>query len=514
MRHGDGQIYVLEDNLRVPSGVSYVLENRDLMKRTFPRVFEGLRVRPVDDYPSNLLEMLESIAPPAAAEKPTVVLLTPGIYNSAYFEHSFLAQQMGVQLVEGRDLAVQDGIVWMRTTKGLRKVDVIYRRIDDDFLDPLAFRPDSLLGVPGLMDAYRAGNVALANAPGNGVADDKVVYAYVPEMIRYYEGEDPILPNVPTFLCWRDQDRQHVLQNLDKLVVKAANEAGGYGMLVGPHSTAQQREEFAAKIEANPRNYIAQPTLALSRVPTLVDDHLEGRHVDLRPYILYGKEINVLPGGLTRVALRKGLAGGEFVAGRRQQRHLGAGAGARRRSMNGEPLLSRVADSVYWMARYIERAENVARFIGVNLHLQLDLPLEPAQQWQPLIDTSGDADGVQGAVRRGQPGQRHQVSDLGHRESQLHLLLPARGPGKCALRARNHFVGDVGAGQQHVPADPVPAGDAGTRMAARGFARHPPGLPSVPGHYRRHHEPQRGVAFHPPRAGSWSAPTRPRAFWT
>jgi len=306
VRHGDGEIYVLEDNLRVPSGVSYVLENRDLMKRTFPQVFEGLRIRPVDQYPSRLLETLESIAPPGAPEKPTVVLLTPGMHNSAYFEHSFLAQKMGVQLVQGGDLAVQDGRVWMRTTKGLRQVDVIYRRIDDDFLDPLAFRPDSLLGVPGLVEAYRAGKVALANAPGNGVADDKVVYAYVPKMIRYYEGQDPILPNVPTFLCWQDEDRKHVLENLDKLVVKSANEAGGYGMLVGPHSTAAQREEFARKIEAQPRNYIAQPTLALSRVPTLVGDRVEGRHVDLRPYILYGKEIDVLPGGLTRVALRKG----------------------------------------------------------------------------------------------------------------------------------------------------------------------------------------------------------------
>jgi len=306
VRHSDGQIYVLEDNLRVPSGVSYVLENRDLMKRTFPQVFEGLRVRPVDDYPSKLLETLSSIAPPGSTDHPTVVLLTPGIYNSAYFEHSFLAQKMGIQLVEGRDLVVQDQIVWMRTTKGLRKVDVIYRRIDDDFLDPKTFRADSILGVPGLVEAYRAGHVSLANAPGNGVADDKVVYAYVPDMIRYYEREEPILQNVPTFLCWRAQDRQHVLQNLDKLVVKAANESGGYGMLVGPHSTAEQRAEFHDKITADPRNYIAQPTLALSRVPTLIDNHLEGRHVDLRPYILYGKEINVLPGGLTRVALRKG----------------------------------------------------------------------------------------------------------------------------------------------------------------------------------------------------------------
>jgi uncharacterized circularly permuted ATP-grasp superfamily protein len=306
VRHGDGQIYVLEDNLRVPSGVSYVLENRDLMKRTFPQVFEGLRIRPVDEYPSHLLETLESLAPATNNGKPLVVLLTPGMYNSAYFEHSFLAQKMGIPLVQGSDLVVEKGAVWMRTTMGLRRVDVIYRRIDDDFLDPLAFREDSLLGVPGILEAYRAGNVALANAPGNGVADDKVVYAYVPDMIKYYLGEDPILPNVPTYLCWRDADRQHVLQNLDKLVVKAANEAGGYGMLVGPHSTVEQREDFARRIEAHPRNYIAQPTLALSRVPTLIGDCLEGRHVDLRPYVLYGKEIRVIPGGLTRVALRKG----------------------------------------------------------------------------------------------------------------------------------------------------------------------------------------------------------------
>jgi uncharacterized circularly permuted ATP-grasp superfamily protein len=307
VRGGDGQIYVLEDNLRVPSGASYMLENRDLMKRTFPQVFEGLQVRPVIDYPSMLLQTLESIAPADVTAKPVVVLLTPGMYNSAYFEHSYLAQKMGIPLVEGRDLAVEDDTVWMRTTKGLRRVHVIYRRIDDDFLDPEAFRPDSMLGVPGLVRAYRAGRVALANAPGNGVADDKVMYAYVPDMIRYYEGEEPILPNVPTFLCWRDTDRQHVLQNLDTLVVKAANEAGGYGMLIGPHASNAEREAFAEKIKANPRNYIAQPTLALSRMPTLAGDRLEGRHVDLRPYILYGADgIRVVPGGLTRVALRKG----------------------------------------------------------------------------------------------------------------------------------------------------------------------------------------------------------------
>jgi uncharacterized circularly permuted ATP-grasp superfamily protein len=305
VRDRDGEYYVLEDNLRVPSGVSYVLENREVMKRIFPQVFEGLPVRPVNDYPGRLLEMLESLAP-GSARAPSVVVLTPGVFNSAYFEHSFLAQQMGVRLVEGSDLVVSSKGVFMRTTKGLERVDVIYRRIDDDFLDPEVFRPDSLLGVPGLLQAYRAGKVALANAPGNGVADDKVVYAYVPEIIRYYEGEEPILPNVPTYLCWRDDDRRYVLEHLAELVVKSANEAGGYGMLVGPHSTKEQQEEFAAKILAQPRNYIAQPTLGLSRVPTIVDDHFEGRHVDLRPYVLCGKEIYVLPGGLTRVALRKG----------------------------------------------------------------------------------------------------------------------------------------------------------------------------------------------------------------
>ncbi len=305
VRDRDGQYYVLEDNLRVPSGVSYVLENREVLKRIFPKVFEGLSVRPVNEYPSRLLEMLESIAP-ARATSPNVVVLTPGIYNSAYFEHSFLAQQMGVQLVEGRDLVVTPTGVFMRTTKGLERVDVIYRRIDDDFLDPEAFRADSLLGVPGLMAAYKAGLVSLANAPGNGIADDKVVYAYVPDVIRYYEGEEPILPNVPTYLCWRDDDRSYVLDHLSELVVKSANESGGYGMLVGPHSTEAQRAEFAAKIKAQPRNYIAQPTLALSRVPTIVDDHFEGRHVDLRPYVLCGRDIYVLPGGLTRVAMRKG----------------------------------------------------------------------------------------------------------------------------------------------------------------------------------------------------------------
>ncbi|HVN85559.1 MAG TPA: circularly permuted type 2 ATP-grasp protein [Candidatus Binatia bacterium] len=305
VRDRDGQIYVLEDNLRCPSGVSYVLENRHVMKRTFPEVFEASHVLPVDDYASRLLDMLQYVAPPAGSS-PTVAVLTPGIYNSAYFEHSFLAQQMGVELIEGRDLMVADGWVCARTTRGLQRVDVIYRRIDDDSLDPLAFKPDSVLGVPGIMDVYRAGRVALVNAPGTGIADDKVIYAYVPKIVRYYEGEEPILANVPTYVCWDVRDRQYVLEHLDQVVVKAANESGGYGMLVGPHSTAAEREEFARRINAHPRNYIAQPTLGLSRAPVLIDDHCEGRHVDLRPYVLYGRDIYVLPGGLTRVALKKG----------------------------------------------------------------------------------------------------------------------------------------------------------------------------------------------------------------
>lgn len=305
VRDKDGQWYVLEDNLRCPSGISYVLENRRVMKSSFSKLFETMAIRPVDDYPSHLLESLLNLTPNNLSD-PTVVVLTPGIYNSAYFEHSFLAQQMGVELVEGKDLVVVDGYLQMRTTKGLKRVDVIYRRIDDDFIDPLVFRADSMLGIPGLTNVYRAGRVAIANALGTGVADDKVIYAYVPEMIRYYLGEEPILQNVPTYLCWNDKDRNYVLENLEKLVVKAANESGGYGMLVGTCSTAEERAEFAQRIQANPRNYIAQPTICLSRVPTIVDRNFEGCHVDLRPYVLYGKDIYVHPGGLTRVALKRG----------------------------------------------------------------------------------------------------------------------------------------------------------------------------------------------------------------
>ena len=305
VRDRDGQIYVLEDNLRCPSGVSYVLENRRILKRTFPQVFEALRVRPVDEYPSRLLSTLQSLFP-AAMESPKVALLTPGIFNSAYYEHTFLAQQMGVELVEGNDLVAANGRIMMRTTKGFEPVDVLYRRIDDDFLDPEVFRSDSLLGVPGLMEIYKKGRVALANAPGTGIADDKCIYAFVPKIIEYYLGEKIIIPNVPTHVCAEPKELAYVVANLDKLVVKAVNESGGYGMLVGPHATDEERVEFADRLRQNPRNYIAQPTLALSRVPVIVNGQVAGRHVDLRPYVLYGTDIYVLPGGLTRVALKQG----------------------------------------------------------------------------------------------------------------------------------------------------------------------------------------------------------------
>ena len=305
VRDKDGGIYVLEDNLRCPSGVSYVLQNRSVMKRSFPKIFADSKVRPVIDYPSRLYQTLAHLSPHVKPD-PTIVVLTTGIYNSAYYEHSFLAQQMGIPLVQGEDLLVQDDRVYMRNTEGFQQVDVIYRRIDDDFMDPEAFRADSMLGVPGLMRAYRHGNVALANAPGTGVADDKVIYAYVPDMIKFYLNETPSIPNVKTYICEREDDRKYVLAHLSELVVKAANEAGGYGMLIGPHSTKEEQDTFAGLIQADPRNYIAQPTLSLSRVPTVVGDHFEGRHVDLRPYVLYGESIWVLPGGLTRVALKKG----------------------------------------------------------------------------------------------------------------------------------------------------------------------------------------------------------------
>jgi uncharacterized circularly permuted ATP-grasp superfamily protein len=305
IRDGQGRYLVLEDNLRSPSGVSYMLENRQAMKRTFARLFDRYGVMPIEHYPQELLNMLRSVAPDRGQE-PTVVLLTPGIYNSAYFEHSFLARQMGIEIVEGRDLVVHDGKVYTRTTRGLKQVDVIYRRIDDDFIDPLSFRQDSLLGAPGLFSAYILGNVTLANAIGTGVADDKAIYAFVPDMIRYYLGEPPILDNVPTYLAIRDAERAYILEHLDELVVKSVNESGGYGMLVGPHASREEREAFRDRIRAQPRSFIAQPTISLSRHPTYLDNALRGCHVDLRPYILCGEKVTLVPGGLTRVALRAG----------------------------------------------------------------------------------------------------------------------------------------------------------------------------------------------------------------
>jgi uncharacterized circularly permuted ATP-grasp superfamily protein len=305
IRDRDGRYLVLEDNLRSPSGVSYVLENRLVMQRVFPELFRGYDVRPVTDYCPTLRGLLNDIAP-AGAEEPVAVLLTPGVYNSAYFEHTYLAKQMGIELVEGTDLVVDDDMVYMRTTRGLQRVDVIYRRIDDDFIDPLIFRPDSFLGIPGLVNAYRAGNVALANALGTGVADDKAVYAFVPQIIKYYLNEDAILPNVETYLPLDDRTLDHVLTNLSNLVVKRVDESGGYGMLIGPAASQDELEEFRRRVAAEPRAYIAQPVISLSEHPTWIDGRLEPRHVDLRPYILYGRgEIMVLPGGLTRVALRK-----------------------------------------------------------------------------------------------------------------------------------------------------------------------------------------------------------------
>ncbi|MBU2753240.1 circularly permuted type 2 ATP-grasp protein [Acidithiobacillus sp. CV18-2] len=306
VRDADGTVYVLEDNLRVPSGVSYMLENRAIMKRLFPEIFAMCSILPVDDYPAQLASMLADLSP-RPSDKPVIAVLTPGIYNSAYFEHSYLAQQMGAYLAEGTDFLVDsEDRVFLRTISGLLQVDVIYRRVDDDFLDPEVFRDDSVIGVSGLMRAWKRGTVAIANAPGTGVADDKVVYAFVPEFIRYYLKEEPILPNVPTYLCLRDADREYVLAHLDELVVKPANESGGYGMLIGPRASVEERQRFAERIREDPRNYIAQPTLSLSTAPTLIGDHLEPRHLDLRPFILQAKDSYVTTGGLTRVAMNAG----------------------------------------------------------------------------------------------------------------------------------------------------------------------------------------------------------------
>ncbi len=308
IRDREGNYLVLEDNGRCPSGVSYVLENRQVMKRVFPKLFARYKVRPVDNYAQELLNLLRYVAPAncPTPEDPTVVLLTPGIFNSAYFEHSYLARSMGIEIVVGQDLFVENKVVFMKTTKGPKRVDVIYRRIDDDFIDPKVFRKDSVLGVPGIIEAYQCGNVNLTNAIGTGIADDKVMYYFVPKMIKFYLGEEPILPNVETYLTMFEGERKYVLENIEKLVVKSANESGGYGMLIGPHATNEEHEKFRQAILADPRNYIAQPTISLSRSPSYCDAGIEGRHIDFRPYILSGEKITIIPGGLTRVALRKG----------------------------------------------------------------------------------------------------------------------------------------------------------------------------------------------------------------
>ncbi|MFS4437378.1 circularly permuted type 2 ATP-grasp protein [Paracoccaceae bacterium GXU_MW_L88] len=306
VRTGPDEFFVLEDNCRTPSGVSYMLENREIMMRLFPDLFKGTRIRPVDNYPQMLRRTLHSVAPKKCEGDPTAVLLTPGAYNSAYYEHSFLADLMGINLVEGQDLFVEGDFVYMRTTQGPQRVDVIYRRIDDDFIDPLCFRPDSMLGIPGLMNVYRSGGVTICSAPGAGVADDKAIYTYVPEMIRFYLGEEPILKNVPTWRCSEEDDLKYVLEHLDELVVKEVHGSGGYGMLVGPAASKKEREDYAERIKADPSDFIAQPTLSLSTVPTFVDQGLAPRHVDLRPYCLVGKDIQLCPGGLTRVAMREG----------------------------------------------------------------------------------------------------------------------------------------------------------------------------------------------------------------
>ncbi len=306
VRTGEDQFYVLEDNARTPSGVSYMLENRETMMQMFPELFHENRVQRVEDYPYQLRQSLASLAPPGCTGKPRVAVLTPGIYNSAYYEHSFLADMMGVELVEGSDLRVMDGKVKMRTTRGYEAIDVLYRRVDDDFLDPLTFRPDSALGVPGIMDVYRAGNITIANAPGTGISDDKAIYSYMPEIVEFYTGRKPLLENVPTWRCSEPNSLKYVLDNLAELVVKEVHGSGGYGMLVGPTASKKERALFAEKLKARPSNYIAQPTLSLSTVPIMVKNGIAPRHVDLRPYVLVSDKVKIIPGGLTRVALKQG----------------------------------------------------------------------------------------------------------------------------------------------------------------------------------------------------------------
>ena len=499
VRDRDGQFYVLEDNLRCPSGVSYVLENREVMKRTFANVFQGMSVRPVEDYPERLLETLLSCAPDGVSN-PTAVVLTPGIFNSAYFEHSFLAHQMGVELVQGPDLTVVDGFVYMRTTQGLKRVDVIYRRIDDDFLDPKCFRPESCLGVSHLMDAYRAGRVTLANAPGTGIADDKAIYAYVPRIIKYYLDQDPILPNVPTYLCDEEKEREYVLSHLDELVVKPTNESGGYGILMGPRASDAERQKCAESIHRNPRNYIAQPMLGLSTVPTIVGDELQARHVDLRPFVLCGpKGITVMPGGLTRVALREGsMIVNSSQGGGSKDTWVLREAPTACNLEGGCGMLSRVADSVSWMARYVERAENVARFIDVNHNLEIDQGDTVREQWAPLVYTTGDEEPFR---ERYDSMTRENVIrflafDRENPNSILSCVRAARG--KRSDHSGGYFVLHVGRTQQVLP-----HGASGGRAAGRAGAAlrllpsRQDGEPPARGCNGLHHVALRSLALRP-----------------
>ncbi len=417
VRDEGGELYVLEDNLRVPSGVSYMIENREIMKRCLPEVFGACRVRPVDGYPSLLQRTLRSLSDQS---EPQLALLTPGIYNSAYFEHVFLAQQIGAELVEGRDLVVtDDDELCVRNVDGLHRIDVLYRRVDDAFIDPEVFNPDSMLGVAGLMRAWKAGRVAIANAPGSGVADDKVVYAYVPDIIRYYLDEEPLLNNVPTYRCDDTEQREYVLNHLDQLVVKPANESGGYGLMIGPHASEQEREATASAIRKEPRNWIAQPTLAISTTPTVVDDQIGPRHVDLRPFVLQGENLSVSTGGLTRVALREGSlvvnssqGGGskdtwvvdvEYPNGpvdtaheRRSRRRPSANSPQRQRAADSDlklysnRLLSRNAEDLFWLGRYLERAECTVKLIGEHGRLMMDLGNDHRGiDWSSLVLISG-----------------------------------------------------------------------------------------------------------------------------
>ncbi len=493
IRDDKGEYMVLEDNARCPSGVSYVLENRRAMKRTFPEMFESIGVRPVEHYPQELLKMLQYIAPAGVAD-PTVVLLTPGAYNSAYFEHTYLARQMGIEIVEGRDLVVRDAHVFMRTTKGLQPVHVIYRRIDDDFLDPTVFRRDSMLGVPGLIHAYRSGNVSLANSIGTGIADDKVMYYFVPRMIKYYLDQDPILPNVPTYLANEEEDLKYILENLDKLVVKAANESGGYGMLMGPQASAEEIEEFRRRIERRSAQlHRAADDFALA------PSHARGRtfrrpaHRPAALHPLRRKNFHRARRPHARGAAQR-FAGREFLARRREQRYVGAvwervkvlSSDLSTRSVSTEhcplqhsiaiyiSMLSRVANSLYWMARYIERAENIARILDVNLQLLLDFRHARAKSrsrdhWLPIVQMHRRRGTLLAHARAAHGGFGHRVHGVPGSESQLHRLIRLPGAGKRPHGARPNHDRDLGGIEPPLSLRDLSAGAFGLERKSDGF---------------------------------------------